>query len=40
MLYKDFTEKHYMHPCQPIPKSNWTAEVLPQFSEERWRIFT
>lgn len=40
MLHEGFTEERYMHPRQPVPKSNWAAQVLPQYSEERWRTFT
>lgn len=24
----------------PVPKSNWASEILPKYSEPRWRIMT
>lgn len=40
ILYEGFTKKSYIYLCQPVLKSNLAAQVLPQYSEKRWRTFT
>ncbi len=39
-LLKGFKQPRYMYPRLPVPKSNWTNHILPQYSEDRWRTVT
>ena len=32
MVHEGFTKERYMYPRQPVPKSNWAAQVVPACS--------
>ena len=39
-LHEGFMQQRYMYPRLPVPKSNWTNHILPQYSEDCWRTVT
>ena len=34
-----FVEERYMEPRVRVPKSDWARDILPQYSDTRWRSF-
>lgn len=39
-IHEGFSQQQYMIPRISVPKSNWVSEILPQYSEPRWRVMT
>ena len=39
-LLEAFAEEQYIEPRNFVPKSNWAINILPQYSEDRWRSFS
>ncbi len=39
-IHKGFSQQRYMISRISVPKSNWASEILPKYSEPRWRVMT